>query len=436
MPERTTLDVVADALFGPFLPPLPPHLRKEIHPAAEAESPSHPDPDSDHQVALFDLENGPGGRFDPPDSLQLESRGLTAQTERPLPTPSDPPKQSEFWRSQTAHKFSIAAKLREAGREQLAQDLEDCHSTFTVAQCTSCGKTSKFPNRCDRHYCPECQPRLAAERRQSVEWWTKEIKQPKHVVLTLQNVPDLTRAHINEAKEALARLRKQVFTKKVTYHWQSNQPGPLGVPECERAYSTIRINTFQMPTATHHTVICTPWLGGFYGMEITNEGNGFHIHFHLLVDARSIGPVQLSAAWKEATRGFGYIVKVKDARETNYLQELTKYTVKGAQLAEWKPDQIVAFIEALDGVRTFGVFGSLYGKRTEFAEWLAELRDHKPACDCGCAEMRYYSEHEWLARDLTPTIPGRPRPPTDQNHQGELLTVPQRVDMDDRNYLR
>jgi hypothetical protein len=408
---------------GPF-PPSPSALRQITHPADEGGGIPSATLLGEPDLAQFDLQSGPGGRFDPDEPLQLESRGLTSQTPGRPGTPKTRVDQAEFWAAQTTFKNSIAAKLREAGRQDLAQALEFCHSEYTFAVCDGCNRVTKFPNRCDRHYCPECQPRLAAERRESVEWWTKEISQPKHVVLTLHNVPDLVRGHITEAKDFLSALRRQVFCSKVTYHWQSNEPMPLDVPPEERRYTTERIKTFRQQTRTHHTVICTPWIGGFYGMEITNEGNGFHIHFHLLVDARSIGPVQLSQAWKAATKGAGYIVCVKDARGSSYLQELTKYTVKGSQLAEWKPAHIVQFIEALDGVRTFGVFGSLYGKRSEFAAWLEELRGHKPTCPCGCCDAHYYSEAEFLLLDLRPTIPTKPKPPVLVSHPEFTLDDP------------
>lgn len=398
---------------SPF--PLPPSTcpQEPINIPPEASSALLPCPPSTEAlVEEFDLLNGPGNRFDEPSPLQLEPRGVTPQTEDRRKASIPEGSQPEFWAVQTSHKFSIAAKLREAGRVELAEMLEDCHAHFTFTQCVGCGRVGKFPNRCDHLFCPECQPRLARERQEAVRWWVAQIRQPKHVVLTLHNVPDLTRAHVVEAKDMLARLRRQVFASATTYHWQSNEPMPLDVPPEERRYTTERIKAWREKTDTHHTVTCTPWLGGFYSLEITNERRGFHLHFHLLVDARSIGPIQLSAAWKAATRGSGYIVKVQDARSKDYTGQVAKYAVKGSQLATWTPDQIVSFIDALDGVRTFGVFGSLYGQRSQFSEWLKALRDAKPLCQCGCSDLRYYTEAEFLLLDLKPNVEARPRPPT------------------------
>lgn len=322
--------------------------------------------------ADFDLGSCPIPRFDEPAPVQLETRGATRQTPEPPEPSNSAARQGEFWHKQTAHKFATAAKLREAGRPDLAAKLEDCHSRFTVSLCSACGRVDKFPNRCDLFYCPECQPRLARDRRESVEWWARETHQPKHVVLTLRNVFDLSPGHVHELKHCFAKLRHRRFAKN--------------------------------------------WLGGFYGIEVTNERKGWHLHLHALINAKWIDAGELARQWASVTNGFGLIVKVKDCRSKDYLAEVTKYAVKGSQLAAWPANQVREFVEAFDGVRTFGVFGSLYGKRTEFADWLKSLRDHKPACPCGCATLRYFTETEWLMRDLDPARPAAARPPPAPQH--------------------
>jgi hypothetical protein len=107
----------------------------------------------------------------------------------------------------------------------------------------------------------------------------------------------------------------------------------------------------------------------------------------------------------------GRIVKVRDCRRADYLQEVTKYAVKGTQLAAWEPDLIATFIRAFDGKRTFGVFGELYGARTEFAEFIAGLKQAKPKCDCGSCSVTYFSEADWILRELGHSSPASTRPP-------------------------
>lgn len=304
-------------------------------------------------------------RFDAP--VQLETRGVTQH-----PTEADRDQfpewqQALIWNKHTIHKNTIAAKLREAGRASIAEKLEKCHTVFTVAQCTKCGTVKKFPNRCDNFFCPECQPRLSADRRRAVEWWTREIAQAKHVVLTVQNVPTITKAHVQEFRNWWTRLRRTKFAR----HWH----------------------------------------GGFYSLEVTNEGRGWHLHLHALINAHWIDANGLSVAWQKATNGLGRIVKVKDARDGAYLKEVTKYAVKGNQLAAWSKEMICEFLDAFTGVRTFGVFGDLYAKRTEFAEWFKAVRDQKPTCKCGSCSALYFSEAEFLEKDFRPTPTESPMPP-------------------------
>jgi len=294
-------------------------------------------------------------RFDSP-SIELERRGTTQQLHQHL-----------LWSKCTIHKNTVAAKLREADHQEQSLKLENCHTHYTFAVCSGCNKVNKFPNRCDLFFCPECQPRLSQDRKKAVEWWTKEVRQPKHVVLTCQNVPNLTKFHVQEFRKWFTNLRRSKFAQN--------------------------------------------WRGGFYSLEVTNEGRGWHLHLHALVDAQWIDSFRLSAAWEKATNGLGKIVKVRDARGKDYLAEVTKYVVKGVQLAAWEKEKIVTFIEAFDGVRTFGVFGSLYGARTKFAEWWKQIRGAKPQCPCGCCHARYFSEAEWLEMDFVATPDMKPLPP-------------------------
>ena len=311
-----------------------------------------------------DLEHTPF----PDQPLKLETRGISPQIS-----------QAEFWTSGTVYKHAIAAKLREIGMDTHANTLENCHTHFTISVCTSCNKVQKFPNRCDNFFCPECQPRQSADRRRAVEWWTKEIRQPKHVVLTVKNIPDLTRGHVLELRAMFTRLRRMKVSSN--------------------------------------------WLGGFYSIEVTNEGRGWHLHIHALVDAHWIDAGQLALCWQKASRMMGRIVHVRDARGCDYLKEVTKYVAKGVQIAQWTPSQISTFIHAFTGVRTFGVFGSLFGKRTEFREYWKEVRDCKPICSCGCTTARLFTEAEWFRIEHFSRGPERPRGPKDL--QPELLTIPQ-----------
>jgi hypothetical protein len=399
--------------------------------ASLAEDPFGGEPGPPTQFEEYDLASCETPRFDEPTAAQLaelfalpalplEKRGVTPHAGQSLRASRPQVSQSEFWAAQTIHKNAIAAKLRQAGQLTLAAALEDCHSRYTFGVCGDCGRVARFPNRCDRFYCPECQPRLSHDRKEAVEWWTTLVTEPKHVVLTTRNTPDLSPGHIDELRDNFTKLRRTAFATKVTYWWVEypdpipNDPGPSPPP------IITQIRRYRDRTRNGQTIKSSPWRGGFYSFEVTNESRGWHLHIHALVDADYISKQVLAHVWSRITNTASHIVEVKDARGRQYLQEVTKYACKGSQLATWTPDQIVTFILAFSSKRTFGVFGSLYGARTEFAEWVAELRNKRPKCECGSCNVKYYSEPEYLALGLVPNTPASARPPPQDDHQPEL----------------
>lgn len=283
-----------------------------------------------------------GEEFDT-ESLQLETRGITSQS------------QPSLWRTQTIFKESIVSKLRRVGRLDLYEKLADCHTEKSYVRCCGCAKQTTVWNRCERFYCPECQPRLSRDRRRAIDWWTKAIGQPKHVVLTARNSQEITREKVQAFKKALASLRRSKFAR--------------------------------------------PWRGGMYSLEVTNEGRGWHLHAHLLVDCRWIDARELAKVWGRLVGQDFAVVKVKDVRGETYLNEVTKYAVKGNELAEWTGEDIAAFIDAFTNVRTFGCFGSLYKQRIEFREYLDALRELNRKCECGCSRFQLI---KWWEAELGP----------------------------------
>jgi Replication protein len=328
---------------GPFLFPNDPAVGSSFPPEASATA-SVADFDSlpGIEVESDDLAEG-CPEFIEACAVQLETRGTSSHA-----------LQGSLWRTGEVFAASIAAKLREAGRYDLCEPLEHCHSESIHLRCTGCKRTNTVWNRCDLFYCARCQPRLARERSESVEWWTHQIAQPKHIVLTLQNTIGFTTDHVRHIIKSFSRLRRMKIWRNVT--------------------------------------------GGFYRVEVTNEGKGWHLHLHVLCDVRFIDSGLLAQAWDKANRQTGYIVKVKDCRDRDYIREVTKYAVKGSELARWPGCEIATFIDALTGIRTFGVFGVLYGKRTEWREWLETIAVKRGTCVCGCSDFKVCSdkELEWL----------------------------------------
>lgn len=291
-----------------------------------------------------------------PSSILLETRGVTSH-----------PSQSVMWEREIVFKESILAKLRGFGRPELAGKMSECHTIETFKRCTGCRKLSKFFNRCELFFCPVCAPRLSRERKQAVDWWTKQIRQPKHLVLTVRNTNVLSKEYVQFLKEQLGKFRRSKCFKAVT--------------------------------------------GGFYSMEVTNEGRGWHIHFHLLIDAPWLCMPDVSEIWGRLNGQDFAICKIKDCRGADYLKEVTKYAVKGSELAKWSGTEIATFIQSFSGVRFFGVFGSLYAKRTQWREWIDALTEIKPVCACGCDTWRLLSPEELLWEEETKSgLTGQPPP--------------------------
>lgn len=174
--------------------------------------------------------------------------------------------------------------------------------------------------------------------------WTKEIAQPKLVTVTARNTETISRNQLSEFSKNLWRLRRQKIFASVT--------------------------------------------GGSQSIEVTNESRGWHIHGHLLVNARWIDEQQLAITWGKLVGQDYAIVDVADKRNVDAGAQAAKYVCKPAQFARWPPDQIAAFINAISGVRMFSVFGDLIPKRKKIMIALRSRRSGN-VCDCGCGSFSY-----------------------------------------------
>lgn len=286
--------------------------------------------------------------------------------------------QSEFWRKTDILRLAVSARLREGGRLEDADVLARCGTETNIAVCVGCQKPRVFRNRCDRSYCPGCQPALAQERRVSIEWWTKQVRQPKHLVLTARNSATITKDYLRTLKDALSKLRRRKLARA--------------------------------------------WRGGCWSMEVTNEGRGWHVHFHILVDSPWIDTSAVSTVWGELVGQDYAIVAVRSVARTDYLAEVTKYAVKGTDLARWSAADVCSYVAAVDGVRMFGVFGSLYGCRSAWKEFIESLTDQRRQCECGCSHWKIMSESEYHAW-LEVGGPTSGRPPTSMSTSDSLLQL-------------
>jgi hypothetical protein len=326
--------------------PLPPQSleNKITPPEVSFDSQNNPDIYDDRPVLIDD----------PP--IILGKGGTTSQTHRP-PTPTQGKLVAgELWHRREHYRDAMVARLKESGDRNHWQKLQDCHTEPTYCRCTGCGRTQVFVNRCDLYYCPLCQPNLEKRRTEAVTWWFAQTRQPKHIILTVTNTRGINKGLIQEMRGWFSKLRRH----KIARNWQ----------------------------------------GGFYSIQCTNKGNGWHLHIHAVISTPWVDVGQLSNAWSKINGGYGTNVAVRDARKKDVRHDVVRYVSKGSSMARWNGATIREFLAAFDGVRCFGVFGNLFAKRAEWKAFKATLLYGKPECECGCSDFRYYDRLAWAALEI------------------------------------
>jgi Replication protein len=251
---------------------------------------------------------------------------------------------------------TLLIKLKGAIHWQVWENLAKCGKEEIFCTCKGCGNVERFFYKCCMKFCPLCNWRIQRERTKLLELWSLQIKQPKHIVVTMKNFPTLTRKRIREFGRAFAKLRRTKLWREVR--------------------------------------------GGCISTEITNEGRGWHLHAHVLADVRFLPAGELAIEWGRLTgQQFG-IVKVMDAREKSYLGECCKYVVKPAQFVSWPWEQILEFVLAIRGVRFFRTFGSMFKIAARLRAEIELMKPPKKPCDCGCEEFVYEDEATAVLHDL------------------------------------
>lgn len=251
---------------------------------------------------------------------------------------------------------SLLAKVRGLIPWRTWESLDRCGKEEIYRTCKNCGATTTFFYRCSLKFCPLCNYRIARTRAEILREWVKTIQQPKHLVLTQRNFEVLTRAKIRQHRKHFAALRRQKFFAQVK--------------------------------------------GGCVSTEITNESRGWHLHSHILVDCRWIDIAEVSRCWGKLVGQEYAIVKIKDCRGKDYLGEVTKYVVKGSELAGWQPEEINQFVRAIHGIRFFSTFGTLFKLQAHIRALLNQRRPEATPCECGCSKWVFETETDSILHEL------------------------------------
>jgi len=256
-------------------------------------------------------------------------------------------------------KDKLITRLCSEGEFDLAAVLQGCGQDVWIA-CTECLTRKRVHTACKKRWCPSCAPKLAADRVRKFQAAVLAMKWPLHVTLTMANVKDLSRSTLVKLLKNFRRLRQRRLWK-----------------------CTVR--------------------GGFVSLEITNRGNGWHPHLHIVADCEWLSlttspptkwmsqdrkahifrqaSIELENTWAELvgqkTASVAVRRKFGAAGAKNLAVETMKYTVKADDLIECEGNA-GEVIHAMTKVRLFRGFGSCY--RLKLDE--EELKSPTP-CECG-----------------------------------------------------
>jgi len=283
--------------------------------------------------------------LNPRSPSSLETRGLTAQIQ-----PSNGGYRSagtaqlNFLFAATTLKDQISHRiLSEVPDHPIGKKLGGCHTRQTGACCKSCDRTKFFWNRCDLRFCPLCARRLSRERKQQFQFWVNKIDRPKFLTLTIKNTPSL-QGGIVIVKSAWKSLRRSVLFRNVR--------------------------------------------SGLWSLEVTNQGRGWHVHLHALLDSGYLPQEAIEVAWSKRVGQLKSIVDIRQKTGEAATREALKYCCKPEELAKWPIPLLLEYVDQTEGLRMFGVFGQLHSQRSEWTEFVKDLRAESSKCECGCNAWR------------------------------------------------
>jgi hypothetical protein len=196
------------------------------------------------------------------------------------------------------------------------------HHPFASMYCLECGGILKIPIWCGDRLCPICAKQRARK-------YAKYLKV--------------------KVKGILANRRRVRFiTLTVRNTWKID----YGFKNLRTAFTRLRGRTLWKDNV----------LGGCYGIEVTNDGNGWHVHLHIFYDGKYIDHESLSHVWSEVTGDNSFIVDIREVKDyRGAIRELAKYPFKPADVDKWSEVDRKEFGKFMYNRRLFEKFGSWYG---------------------------------------------------------------------------
>jgi Replication protein len=238
------------------------------------------------------------------------------------------------WRDQ------IRRRLEAEGEDEMAAKLAACGQPMKL-WCRECGHAHECETKCSRKWCPSCAPKRGNERADRLRVLIAAMRWPMHITLTVPNIAydGNARGMCRDLMLAFRRLRRLKL-------WSSNVKG------------------------------------GCYGIEVTDKGNGYHPHLHIVADCQWLAlhtkeprrgdseqvvkakfkgaAEELQAAWQFATGHDEHLSLWLRRCDSNAASEIVGYALK-SQDAIKLGGKLGDVFRAMDAVRMCAAFGSVRG---------------------------------------------------------------------------
>lgn len=163
--------------------------------------------------------------------------------------------------------YSPSPPLSENSSPRASRVTDDPDHPVRTFRCAHCGHLLQVKMSCGKRTCPVCRRKWFGYHYGALKKYVSTWSQVYFLTLTLKNIPDgqMTRWHIKRLREAFSKLR------------------------------------YRFKGAIQD---------GFYIIQATNCGEGWHLHVHVLYRGKYVSKAAISEAWREITKG-SYIVDIK-----------------------------------------------------------------------------------------------------------------------------
>lgn len=217
-----------------------------------------------------------------------------------------------------------------------ADEIEDPDHPYKTLYCAHCGYVHKVQLSCGSRVCPKCRRKWFGYHFKALYKLVSTWPVIYSLTLTVRNVPQ-----DQFGKPTIKKLRDD-FTK---------------LRGCFKAHI----------------------YGGFYVVQATEKGRGWHPHLHIIYDGKYVPKEKLVAAWKDITGG-DYIIDVAKVRDPKKALRYLLADFSGKPRIG--PDSAELYDRVFKGsrlVQPFGIYRA-YKIRTPFkcpvcghTEWITEM---------------------------------------------------------------